>query len=252
MDQEDQIIDFLEGNLDAGETSAIEARIAADPDFAKEVEQYRQVWAGLAEYSDFQSRKAEVDEVAAEVEAEIRAEENHSPKQENKRIRPGRWWAAAAAVVLLAVVTYTLLPRYGADYYQSNYSGLISDPGSLRGTGAVDSILPLATESYNQNDFAGCIQLLEGGPSNSAAVILLSSAYLQEGRTANAIESLLSMPSDSTHIEYKRWLLAIAYLHQGEEEKAKTYLQEIVDDPNRRYKRSEAEDILQQLGRFWR
>ena len=110
----------------------------------------------------------------------------------------------------------------------------------------------LAIDAYERKAFPLVIEILSAQPTNSAKKVLLSSAYLQVGQATDAIQMLETVGTDATYFEYARWLLALAHLHQGQEDVATNYLQQIVADPDRRYKKSEAEAILKQLNRFWR
>lgn len=246
MNQEDHIIDYLSGELEAEDQKAFENRLENDPDFAAEVEEYRQLYSDMEVFREHQALKNEVTEVADAVEAELRTQATPS------RRRLPKAWAIAASLLLLATVTYFLLPKYSATYFQESYPGLIENPGGLRGDSIGEEVLANALKAYESQDYSTCINLINSRPVNSSERVLLGSALLLNDQAPEAISNLEPVLSDSSYLEYARWLLALAHLHEGEEAVARTYLEQIVSDTTRLYKRSEAESILAKLDSFWR
>lgn len=268
MDQEDYIIDYLDGTLKGEELSSFEKRLKADPEFAKEVEQYRVVHADMEIYRDYQRQKAEVEEVARSVEAELRGKregelglggasdaeigEQDQAGSGNRGKRRFRWWAIAASLVLLVTCTYFLLPKYGPSYFQEAYPGLIDNPGALRGESQDRQVFLDALGAYSGGDYASCVEILLATANDSPERILLGSAQLLTHHPVDAINTLQPVLADPDFLEYARWLQALSYLHNGEEDQAIELLQTMVDDPVRLYKRSEAGSILGKLRSFWR
>lgn len=246
MNQEDHIIDYLNGDLDSAEKAAFEARMTGDPALAAEVEEFRQLRGDLELYADHQRRKAEVDVVAQMVEAEIQVE-NEAP---HRRKIP--WWGIAAALVLLATLTYFSLPKYGPSHFLEQHPGQIENLGPLRSDSAVLDKEERAFQAYEAGDYETCITLLAHHPDNNAQRVLLGSAYLLQQAPDKALSVLPPVLNDPEQLEYARWLLALAHLHADQEDQARKYLEQITADPTRRYKKSEAQSILDKLNRFWR
>lgn len=246
MNQEDHIIDYLSGDLEADDQKAFENRLENDPEFAAEVEEYQQLYSDMEVFREHQVLKSEVAEVAEAVEGELRAQAT-PPRRRLPKI-----WAIAASLLLLATVTYFFLPKYSATYFQESYPGLIENPGGLRGDSSDEEGLTKALKAYESQDYPTCISLIDTNPVTSSERVLLGSALLLNNQAGEAISNLEPVLTDSTYLEYARWLLALAHLHEGEEAVARTYLDQIVSDTTRLYKRSEAESVLAKLDSFWR
>lgn len=179
------------------------------------------------------------------------APESNAPTSLGRTSRIQRW-VAAVVVILLLGIAYGLLPKYEAAFYRDTYPGIISNPGNLRANRFDPAAYELALDAYQRKAYPLCIQVLSGQPAAPANGVLLGSAYLLDQQPAASIPVLEPVLSDALHLEYARWLLALAHLHLGQEPQAERYLQAIVDDSARHYKRAEAQTILTQLGRFWR
>ena len=243
MNDEELIIGYLENELPPTAKAAFEARLKAEPALQAELDVYATLHHGMQGMQQDEALRAEIAEA-------IQASE---PKPKVRRFRPIYLVSAmAAAIALFLVITQLSQPKFDAAYFQSTYPGTYLSAGPDRSDGPENLAFSNGVNAYESGDFGGAVQHLQEVPDTSEyfveSQVLLGSALLQNHRPADAISPLEIAYSDPEFKEYARWLLALAWLHQGKPEGAMPFLKEISALPGITYKKTEAQEILKDLG----
>jgi len=113
--------------------------------------------------------------------------------------------------------------------------------GTIRGNDANDDLMAKALDDLQNGRLAEGIEKLEtiiaSEPSNSDALFYLGLAQYQLKNYAAAITPLQKVSEDAFYLESEKaqWYLILAYLQDGQKNKAKTALQILVNDAEHSY-----------------
>ena len=241
--QFEQIEAYLSGALDGDERAVFEARMAADPEFAAEVELHREVAGAVADHG----------EVAFEENLRGIAEELEGAG-EGKR-RPWRnYLLAAAAVALLAVVGWVVFqggdPPTPQDLFAEHFQAYEA-PATFRGKVPPEK-LERAFAPYKGGEWAvalGEFEQLEGEYPGDEEVLFyagISELALGNGAEGRAyLQRVLALPAHTSEVQGK-WYIALSWLAEGNAGAARPLLEELAGFDNRFQPGSAA--ILEELG----
>jgi len=267
--EEDDIMEYLAGNLSEKDTTIIEQRIEKDEDFRQLVAEQKDIFQALkqvketADLADFFS--ATKDKLAAEGFFEASTEEMPvKTEAQIKPIRPRRQFLSYAAGFLLLIMA-------GLGYYFSqpkDYQPLVAQSFSVEaaplktlldevgktGIGSDNEkiLFGRALNAFLKGNTAESIKLiktyLSENPSDWSAHYYLGKFQLagKEYRAAQqTFEPILT--EDTPYQSRIKWYLGLAYLATPDTlEKAKKLFAEIAQTNNAPYQK-EAKDILNQL-----
>ncbi len=164
---------------------------------------------------------------------------------------------AIAATVLLLVFAYQIfLPSASnspTDLFAANfesYKMVLNQRSADRSDELNGDLVQMAVAAYEQEDFAQAAlhfkQLQDESPGIIAFQFYHAVSALALKNTTVAIPLLENIRQQPQHlfIEQSQWYLALAYLQQGEKEKARTALQAIKENG---YQYAEAQKLLKAL-----
>jgi tetratricopeptide (TPR) repeat protein len=214
---------YLKGELSVEEKQQAEHRIATDAGFRQRLEifsEYRQM---------HDSKLASFRQLLEEVQQEHREEQ-----------RPGRkYWLMAASVsvlCLLAAIFYFVQgPAAEPEALYAQYFEVPADNLSIRGDEDEQTVLNEAMSYYNNQQFEQASQdfgqwLRQYGES-APVLFYAAMSHMALEEMPQAIEQLEKITQEPTvAAEYRRpaqWYLALAYLHVGRQDRAKTLLEDL-------------------------
>lgn len=211
---------YLQNTLDAREKQQLETRLAKDPDFAKEWEE----WIFFAERGgDIQATFAKREQAFSLGLADAAAEKSTSFP----------WWQLAAAILLLAGLSWIIGSRFQADTDWSAQFAWTELP-ALRGE--TDGLTKLIEPGLNGDYQAVVDQLMqkkqqEGSLSPEANVYLGRALWLT-GQTDKARRLWRSMLTDSDLLPDRRlsvqWWLGMTAMAENDCTAAKQYWQPLL------------------------
>jgi len=232
------LIRFLDGELPAGESAALEQEIASDPLLREAVENIRAARRGVRRYGMHQ----QVGRIRREMVAEGPAR--------NLRVIRMRMMRVAAVFLLVAstATIYYFLQLTPRRLYKNNFEAFTAAPSR----GGADSLLT----AYGRNDPAGVVaifdRLVKPGPRD---YLLAANAWLSLGQPKPAIRALLDLQAanarQDTH-EFQddaEYYLAMGYLADGQAEKATPIFEKIRNTPDHLYRDKVSGWFLWQLHR---
>lgn len=235
---EEQIQDYIEDRLQDAEREAFEDRLRQEQEL----------------------KSAYIQELARHTAliAHKRAEEKEALKKlfgqsdSTARIRSitpfYRITAVAAAVLLLLLAGYLLMPSKNApEQLAMNYF----EPypmSNVRGeTDEAQSLMDKALTPYQEGNFEEALpylqQLQQAKPDNDQLKLNLASGLIAEKQFQEAIDLLQSISFQSA--DAAEWYLALAYLLNGQEDSAKSLLEEIAGKPH--FRKQQAMELLEDL-----
>jgi tetratricopeptide (TPR) repeat protein len=144
-----------------------------------------------------------------------------------------RWYLLAAALIgLLIVAKFVLSPSVTAeDLYQEHFRPYpnVFEP-TVRGSAHAGARTE-AFKAYEKGDYSNAAnlftQLLQGGP-DPGMLLLLGNCNLILGNTDDAIRNFIDLKAQSTELTLQsNWFLGLAYLKNGDREKALLLLREL-------------------------
>lgn len=176
---------------------------------------------------------------------EVEAEERPT----NIRRITSRVWAIAAGIALL-VTASTLFWRSSQPIPSAELAQELFEPlpnvlaPALRGDAQAQNKLQLALDAYSQGHYAQAIQAFENLPDSlqsDQTAIYLASAFFAEGQNRKVIAMLEPAPQ----AEASQWLLCLAYLAQGQVEKARSLAEQLQANASPYYQERAAELLRQ-------
>lgn len=216
----EQIEAYVLDRLGAYERSAFEQRMATDPSLCAEVELERENILAI--------ELGGMERMLKEVRGE------HTVQRE----QGGGWttwlkYAAVVAVLLGAAIWFTLSPNSSERVFAAHFT---PDPGLPVAMGTTDShAFNDAMVAYKLGHFEEArnkwSQLLMAEPTNDTLLYYIASASLNMEQLRNAIADFEAVANDpaSGFNSKSKWYLFLAYIKQGNLEKAKAM--SLDDDP---------------------
>jgi tetratricopeptide (TPR) repeat protein len=223
-EEQDNIDNYLTGNVSEPERTAFEQRLQTDESLRAVVEEQTLLREGIARAS-----RKEILQSLRELEASLPAAEAPAiPLWRNA------WLQVAAGVSLLTVCAYLLWPTAQepatlfADYFEP-YPNVIMP--TVRGAVENDSTVKAqAFRAYDRQEYTKAIELFETlNLQDATALLYLGNSYLASGQPEKALPLLEKVLNnyDVFH-EQAEWYIAISYLKLEERDKAKEALRKVV------------------------
>lgn len=224
---------YLDGELDQKETFAFQKKLLEEPDLAKEFKLRNEV------------NQAILDEDVANLRSVLkRIHEKHSSKNRNRVIRLFRRNKVLVSGMAAALLVFVLLgsififsekemsnDKLFNNYYSSDDAVMISRSSATSGS---ELLIKDALLAYQEKNYQKTIQLLSEFEQNALASYYLGLAYLETGKTDNAINifNTLIEEEDNLFVEQAEWYLGLCYLKTNNNEKAKELFEKIADSDN--------------------
>jgi len=232
----DKMDNYLKGRLSAAERQAFEAELSANEALRSEFETHKQLvqaveMEGVQQLLNHLHEKHFAEQVS------------HQAGQKGRTVvfRPRRTWAglaaAASVALLLALGWWWQQPASQQALYDQYYSPAIGLPTTL---GISDD--PQFVEgmiSYKLGEYAAALEnwrAIQGEKAaNDTLQFYQGMAHLAIGEAATALEKLQPLAEPSTESAWQSqatWYAALAWLKQGEAEKARPLLQRLNESTN--------------------
>ena len=220
MNYFDKIEDYIEGNMTDVESNSFESELKNDEELKREYDAY----------------------LAAEIAVKALGYQLLNEKHKKPRSLVKLWLAVAASILLLVMTSVW--------YASSNYSipvivsksRIQSEPNFTSFRGKVDSDpLYKAVNAFYLNDFNKVAEILSSIPSTDTAYIsaqfILGHALLKNGDFDKAAKVFLPVLNDRSTLftANAHWSEILALLSAGRGEEARSYLQEILNNPSDEY-----------------
>lgn len=244
MNQQENILSYLRGELSEAEKLEFEQRLKSDPDLSAELARQQQSWQLLGDIAARQEQKAEIGSWIAEAAAA-------APAAKVRRFSPMmRYAAVAAAIIILAAIGYLLRPQSVAveDLYADYY--LAYTPSQTMGDGNLtDSLYQQGVKAFKEKKYDAAITELEQITSETSkyaeARMLIAASYMQQEKYAEAIPYFEEAAQSPNLADEAVWYQALAYMMNGETEEAKSLFKKIAASQG--YKHQEAASLLKKI-----
>ena len=227
-----RIEDYLFNRMSEEDKAEFEREMARDEELRNEVEATREVLRA-------ERLKARTEE-KERLLSMIRSEDARAHKR--TRLLAFSLMGAAAAVIALLFI----LNQQGS--YLNQYFSPRPELNSMAPT--APDLLKQGMNAYKNGEFADCITSFAQIPDTSSeyntALIYSANAHLKLGEVDQAQAQLLRLEAmdDTQYADDRRWLLGLIFLDRGEEDRGKSYLQDLYDDPGTTYHQSDIKEIL--------
>ncbi len=236
MEQEEKdmelVSDYLYHRLGDEERLAFEARMAVDEEFRSFYEEIRLMIRGIGSYGRRENlRKVELLESELSAGAPARVRSLKSAKR--------YYWLAAAAVAVIAVSSVLLTGPGQPDtqslfenYYEP-YPNVFEPTRRGEPTESEVSRRKKAFIAYDNARYGEAAQLFEGLIVDSDKInqdivsLYLGNCYIELGRTADAIDIFEKIEKESVMRDQAHWYLAMAWIKEGQIDKARKVLEEL-------------------------
>lgn len=230
--QTEQLIQYLDGELETASRQELEAKLSAEPALAAELESLRLAQEAVRSYG----LKSRIGSIHKEMMSELATEETRVVRMTPARI--ARYTARIAAILLVIVGATVLFQYYTASneqIFRDNFA-----PFEWRTTrGATVEGLE---QQYQKGDYAAVESNYKNIASPSQAQrFLYANAALQTNDAPAAIDALTALQDANrtagTHAyeEAADYYLALAYLKNSEAAKALPLLKKIHEDAGHTY-----------------
>ena len=237
----DWIDAFLLDELSESQKQLFEEALQNDPDLKEEVEHYKAVKKGV-EASEKEALKKRL----VKLEAGL-------PKATKRRMT---WYGSrvAAAIILLLLPLYFILSNLNevnsqelfADYFEP-YPVLAN--GTVRGD-AADDPLSEGIRAYQGGNYIMAITKLEAQSKDSKnGSFYLALSYMANDDASRAIPLLRDLTEDESFQlkEQATWYLGLAFLKNGEPDKARRVLQSLYKTSKDASLREKARTVLDEM-----
>jgi hypothetical protein len=245
--QTEQLIQYLDGELETASRQQLEAKLASEPALAAELESLSLTQAAVRSYG----LKSRIGSIHKEMMKELVTEETPVVRMTPARIF--RYTARIAAILLLVVGVTVLFQYYTASneqIFRDNFAPF--ELRTSRGAG-VESL----EQQYQKGDYAAVVSNYKNIASPSQADrFLYANAALQTNDAAAAIAALTALQDANktagTHAyeEDAEYYLALAYLKNNEAAKALPLLKKIHEDAGHTYHDKVSGWMLRKAGRL--
>ena len=222
------IIRYVEGELDAAERQDFEAQLERDPALAREVALYRELKATLSE-------RLGTDDKAMTLQQRLSAlnTEYFSTRTGASRIPMARWATGIAAAVLLIVATLLIWPSDKGSLYRR--LGNTQMVGLTERGDQTDTIMQEAASYFNRKEFAKAFPLLDravkADSANQLALFYRGVAGLKTGAVAAARADLGRVYDAGSLFRYEAaFYLALSFAEEKNDDAARSWLKKIPAD----------------------
>ena len=243
MENFDLIHAYIEGDLADADKRAFEARLEVDAEFRKAYESRRNAENTLHQAYEFQrAERTAAHSLDSVLDRQDRA-------RRKKRITQG---LGIVVVVALAAVLFLVLSLNNSPIDACQEFNSSPDIDLLHANKGAEAPLPptfmQARQAYLDGDYPQVTAILDTFSSQGGNEFLISlmqgNARLGQCESGDAIPFLEAALQNPTTAVRARWFLALAYIGNNEQEKARGLLEEMT---TQRYKKAEAEELLRRL-----
>ncbi len=271
--REDVITAYVYGELSKTELEVFEAKRATDADFAEEVELYL---ALIGDYHQEQKSTFEgwMEEISLEgtEDTQLTAEKTtikdasiegkSSPKVVPLFQNKTRIYAIAAALLLFlsALFLFKALSPSSlstGDLVATHLEEIHKAPSNKMGSSEEEANWAAAKKAYEAENYERAAmsleKIVEGGTDKAVVYFYLGLSYLYQQNTDvnKAVSVFEEAAKDGDYKNESLWYMSLAYLKNGEPNKAKEVLKEIVNktskEAERTFKYEEAVELLKSL-----
>ena len=235
--QQQEIEQFLKGQLSQQEAARFESKVNNDPELARDVEFYSNL--------KFTLKNAELIKANQSIKA-VMSQKALDPDFDLKGIDAFKnpWWGGTTGLLTIGVLVMGLLASVFFINQQSNRLSpqpelsqeYLTPFESLIATSSEEETpLSLGIDYYNQGNYSEAINWLNrylAGEPNEGAQLYLGISYLMQGEVQNALETLTPVvDEEGIFSPPAQWYLALTYINLGDLETARTLLQKLQGDP---------------------
>ncbi len=230
----DKISRYLDGEMNADETSAFEEQIQMDIDLQKEVELTREVNEILKIKMNTDENEIALLNTLEEFRGKYFAGKDSSEKIKVKIVSFSRTrWISAVAAVLIMVVMLTIWQPWQKNLYEQ-YASTQMPAITERGESS-DSLLKKATLFFNDKKFSSAILLFESilktDSQNAFVKYYFGIALLQNGQVENSRAALMEMYNGVSMFRYDAaFYVALGYLKEKNKTTCKEWLNKVPAD----------------------
>ncbi len=243
----DLIEQYLTQQLAPPDRTAFEARLAAEPALAEQLQLYREARESIDLFAEEQLKKKFREQYFAEAETAA-AEATLKPLFQRRT-----WYmVAAAAVVLLFAVWLGSRLTPNAPSPESLYAANYVLPSlSVRGTEA--NSLDSASTLMSQGDFMNALPILEALVDEDtfarkpAAWYRMGLCQMELGDFNAAVDAFSQIPPENTLVHSGRWYSALSYLRLNELPMTRQQLELILENSRDVALKEQAQQLLDLL-----
>lgn len=225
--------DYFEGRLSAEEKNSFNQQIQTDSNFAREVSFY------------LQSKQLGQLNRKNELMAHHATMTNQQRTGRTKIIAWGGTFAAAASIVIgfFMFFNHSFEPQqYAQNYIKDNLTVLQSEMSDTQ------TLISEGTELYEAGNFEAAAKVFQKDTTNLLMLEYRGVCHLKLQQYAEAIAVFEKLASHHELLQNKGlFYQAITHLKQGQADKAKPILTQIVSNTNDVFGKKEAKEILEQL-----
>ena len=237
---------YLTGQLSPEETKEFEAQLSSDPELAKELE-FQQKIGSVLKTGKALDLKARLNKI----EADFQAAPPKAP-QKQPRKQWGLWPRLAVAASFALLMTFLVRmwffpPVDTLQLYADNFTPYPTK--TVRKPGVA---LEKAVKSYEKKEYAEALPIFEQVAKTDSLYnewsMYRGICYLETGNAVAAETDFLRLLAEggAFYEEDARWYLVMAYLKQGQRQKAKTELN-IFNAQKSTYKQDQVQQLLKNL-----
>jgi len=236
-----KIIDrHLQGELDNEEQQSFKQRLKDDADFAQAYKMSRQ----MTSYLQASQKQPALEEKMAELGKQyFKTEKKHEAKQVKMPfLRIGLAVAAAISLLLLIWNPFNSTNLY--DEFATH------PPLALVEKNAANILIEQAEQAYANKQYevayTALSKVIKDQPNNVQASLALGISALESDRTEEAKAIFVALSEGTSVLKtYGQWYVALTYIKQGDNEKAKPILESLGNDEPALKKK--AKELLQKL-----
>ena len=230
---------YLSGELSDNDIIDFTEKLKTDSDFKKEFELYREINKSLTnKYSNLEKEK-NLKNTLDSLGKEHFQNNDTTETKGNKSISIKKYLLRISSIAAIVIIGFFMLKPQQSLYDQyANHSKL-----EIQVKGENENILLKASEFYNNNNYSNAIPLFEKylieNPHDSEIQMSLGISLLEENKFKEALLVFNYVLKQNNIFKNKvNWYLALTYIKNKENAKAKAYLKNISKDSSY-YKKAE-------------
>ena len=244
MEKEHLIDKYVQGTISEDERLVLEKLKLEDPDIQKEID----LLSDLKIVTELED-KTDLKNLLKETEAKL--------KQGETKVIPlfkkAKFWIAAASIVIVVAIGITsLLNPFSPsldELYAENFEPYknVVNP-SVRSDEDIDAEKQafISYENGNYSEALTQFKALYEGTSKSYFLLYQANCFMALSNTKQAIPLLEKHSTEDTPLAIRsKWYLSLAYLKEGNKEKARELLTEVISEGG--FKTTAATRLLQKL-----
>ena len=230
-----ELMRYIDGEMDANEQIAFEARMSVDFELRREVERLQLARDAVRSYG----LKQQIGELHTGMMKELSHEPVKQKREVRKIIRYTISIAAAIALVFFVYQAYQFYQLSPGKLYAQTY--IPYDPSQFRNGDTTQSTGSVIEEAYNKKDYRLVTSAVLHRPFTPKEGLLRGLAFLETGdlsRSITSFQTVLIEPYDKIPTVTRHQLeyyLALAYLKNRDYDQALELMEKVHDEPNHTY-----------------